>query len=84
MNRKKHKKSISVIKCPRTQGLSYVPLEQAHILNTHFAIAGHKIASSMPNSNSPGRGNRTRATRVMLIPSNKAHGLHSCPWLHAY
>ena len=54
MNRKKHKKSISVIKCPRTQGLSYGPLGQAHILNTHFAIAGHKLAPNMPNSNSPG------------------------------
>ena len=54
MNRKKHKKSISVIKCPRTQGLSYDPLEQAHILNTHFAIAGPKLAPNMPNSNSPG------------------------------
>ena len=37
---------FTVIKCPWTQGLSYDPLEQANILNAHFAAVGHKIAAN--------------------------------------
>ena len=51
INRKKHKKSISTIKNPQTQGLSYDPLEQANILNAYFASVGHRIASNMQASN---------------------------------
>ena len=51
INRKKHKKSISTIKNPQTQGLYYDPLEQANILNAYFASVGHRIASNMQASN---------------------------------
>ena len=33
------------------QGLCYDPLEQANILNAHFAIFRHKSTSNMPNIN---------------------------------
>ena len=94
--RKKHKKNISTIKHPQTQGLSYDPLEQADILNTHFVSVGHRIASNMPTSNRrfseyiPITGyygsfvfKPVQTTEIeleiMLTPSNKAYGLHSCP-----
>ena len=48
INSKKPNKSIHRIKCPQTQGLSQDPLEQANILNVHFATVGHRIASNMP------------------------------------
>ena len=44
-------KVITKMKHSQTQEISHDPLVNANILNSHFASAGNRLASELPNSN---------------------------------
>lgn len=84
------------MKHSQTQEISHDPLVNANILNSHFASAGNRLASELPNSNRHFSDYLPRTTysgsfvfetvlpseielEIIMAPSNKAHGLYSCP-----
>ena len=48
--KKKNSKVIAAMKHPLNQGISHDPLENANILNRHFASIGNRLASDLPSS----------------------------------
>ena len=48
--KKKNSKVIAAMKRPLNQGISHDPLENANILNRHFASIGNRLASVLPSS----------------------------------
>ena len=48
--KKKDSKVITALKRPLNQGISHDPLENANILNRHFASIGNRLASDLPSS----------------------------------
>ena len=48
--KKKNSKVITAMKRPLNQGISHDPLENANILNRHFASIGNRLASDLPSS----------------------------------
>ena len=48
--KKKNAKVIAAMKRPLNQGISHDPLENANILNRHFASIGNRLASDLPSS----------------------------------
>ena len=48
--KKKNSKVIAAMKRPLNQGISHDPLENANILNRHFASIGNRLASDLPSS----------------------------------
>ena len=78
------------------QGISHDPLENANILNRHFASIGNRLASDLSSSDKSFRDylplNVPSCSfvfdsvlpseielEIMLTPTNKSHGLYSCP-----
>lgn len=84
------------MKRPFNQGISHDPLENANILNRHFASIGNRLASDLPSSDKSFRDylplnvpscsfvfdtvlSSEIELEIMLTPTNKSHGLYSCP-----
>ena len=94
--KKKNSKVIAAMKRPLNQGISHDPLENANILNRHFASIGNRLASVLPSSVKSFRDylplNVPSCTfvfdsvlpseigfEIILTPTNKSHGVYSCP-----
>ena len=48
--KKKNSKVTAAMKRPLNQGISHDPIENANILNRHFASIGNRLASDLPSS----------------------------------